>query len=70
MQEHNEKIELLKAGTNSKIYYLKDILGLNLVNLNDSEELNLIKIRAFDFPGHEPAYCKINNVKIFLRLTR
>lgn len=64
------QIELLRAGSCSRTYYQKDILKLKLVNLNDCEELILLKIRAFDFPGHEPAYCYIGNEKIFLRYNK
>lgn len=34
----------------------------------DSKE-GLTRIRAFDFPGHEPAFVRINGKKIYLRTT-
>lgn len=54
----------IKDGKN-KFYSIKDLQKLKEVK-NFKDIIN--KTRAFDYPPHEPAYIKIKNTKIYLRL--
>lgn len=57
-----------KAGYyNKKSLENKKEVDLNKLIAGDRSELN--RIRAFDFPGYEPAYIIINDVKVYLRFT-
>lgn len=55
-------------------YYNKDSLkGKKKVDLDklkkgDINELN--RVRAFDFPGHEPAYTIVDGIKIYLKFSK
>ena len=61
--------DFLSEGYRSE-YYDKDSLdGKKELSLSDSPELIDKKVRAFDFPGKEPAYFKILNNKYYLRTT-
>ena len=63
---NKKKITFKKIkGSKNKFYSIKDIQKLKEVK-NYKDILN--KTRAFDYPPHEPAYIKIKNTKIYLRL--
>lgn len=55
-------------------YYDKDSLKgkkkVNLEKLQQGDAAELNRIKAFDFPGHEPAYIIINGEKIYLTLSK
>ncbi len=60
--------ELVKEGYLNRYFNKNSLVGMKEIKI---EELNsregLLRIRAFDFPGYEPAYIKINDKKIYLR---
>lgn len=67
----HEGITTDSENTSPRYYDKNSLKGLKLVNLHklssgSVSELN--RIRAFDFPGYEPAYVLINNTKVYLRL--
>lgn len=48
----------------------KSILDYKEINNSDFETGDILyKIRAFDFPGYEPAYYKFNGKKIYMRMS-
>lgn len=54
-------------GESSKTYYKKDLEGKKIISTDDFKDNTFdIKVRAFTFPGHEPAYLLINNIKYFI----
>lgn len=63
------KIEqLIEKGYPSRYFNKKSLEGKKEISILEltSKDFEL-KIRAFDFPGYEPAYIKINGKKIYLR---
>ncbi len=67
------KIKSLKLSNkkiNSKFISKDSIIKLKKIdNIKDKQEV-LLKTRAFDWKDYEPAYYKIKNKKIYLRLTK
>lgn len=67
------KIKSLKLSNkkiNSKFISKNSIIKLKKIdNIKDKQEV-LSKTRAFDWKDYEPAYYKIKNKKIYLRLTK
>ena len=63
--------QLIEKGYKSRYFNKKSI---NLYKEVSKDELftekGLRKIRAFDFPGYEPAYCVIDGKKIYLRTNK
>lgn len=58
----------LKKIINNKKYKFNSIKDINsLKEIKNFKEL-FVKSLAFDYPPHEPAYIKINNIKIYLKL--
>lgn len=72
--DKNEKIntkkldEYVAEGYPSRYFNKYSLEGKKEISIDklDSKEA-LLKIKAFDFPGYEPAYIKINGKKIYLR---
>ncbi|UWG48112.1 Folate-dependent phosphoribosylglycinamide formyltransferase PurN [Halanaeroarchaeum sp. HSR-CO] len=59
--------ELLTDST-TKYYKKADLAGEREVGLDEDPSEIVRRIRAFDFPGHEPAFTRINGKKVNLRL--
>ena len=64
-------VELVNEGHIAKYFDKNSLNGLKYISLHElDKESSIIKIRAFDFPGHEPAYTLINGKKINLTMSR
>jgi methionyl-tRNA formyltransferase len=62
--------ELRDEGFESNYFDKSSLNGLKYIPLCDLDNENSInKIRAFDFPGYEPAYTLINGKKIYLTVS-
>ena len=58
--------ELVDKGYKHRYFNKKSILDYKEINNSDFETRDILyKIRAFDFPGYEPAYYKFNGKKIY-----
>ncbi|MBS6939665.1 MAG: hypothetical protein KH161_11525 [Lachnospiraceae bacterium] len=63
--------EFINKGYESRYFNKKSIeLYKELKEGELFTEEGLRRIRAFDFPGYEPAYYMLNNKKVYLRLTK
>ncbi|PKD44655.1 formyltransferase family protein [Rhodohalobacter barkolensis] len=60
-------INYSKKGINSNYYDKNSLLGKKQFYLTDSEEKIDRVIRAFEFPGKEPAFFKLNGKKYFVK---
>jgi len=61
--------ENISENTNKQYFGKDSLAGLKMIafdNINTGEALRTI--RAFDFPGYEPAYTIVANSKIYLRI--
>lgn len=62
--------ELVDKGYKHRYFNKKSILDYKEINNSDFETGDILyKIRAFDFPGYEPAYYKFNGKKIYMRMS-
>lgn len=62
------KEKLIAKGYPFRYFDKKSLEGKKEINISElNSEEAILKIKAFDFPGHEPAYIKINGKKIYLR---
>ena len=59
--------ELVQQGYPKRYFDKHSLQGKKEFDLNDPHSTIDLKIRAFDFPGQEPAYFRIGNVKYFVR---
>ena len=61
--------EYIKEGHINRYFNKKSLEGKKEIEIKDlNKKEALLKIRAFDFPGYEPAFVKINGKKIYLRI--
>ncbi|MCR5737755.1 MAG: hypothetical protein K6G64_08910 [Eubacterium sp.] len=60
---------MLEQGFVHKYFDKNSIFDYKEINANDDEETILKKVRAFDFPGYEPAFMMINGKKVYMRLS-
>lgn len=59
---------LINQGHESNYYNKNCIEGFKEIRIDElNSEEAIIKIRAFDFPDHEPAFVMINGKKVYLR---
>ncbi|MCM1048300.1 MAG: hypothetical protein NC433_07740 [Clostridiales bacterium] len=61
--------ELLDKGYEHHYFDLKSIGRYKKINLSDSQDIIMRTVRAFDFPGYEPAYIECGSSKFYLRTT-
>lgn len=63
--------ELIAQGHEHRYFNKESIHVLKRITQEDIENPNALlkKVRAFDFPGYEPAYLEVDNKKIYMRLT-
>ena len=62
--------ERISKGYKHRYFNKKSILDYKEINNSDFETGDILyKIRAFDFPGYEPAYYKFNGKKIYMRMS-
>ena len=62
--------ELVDKGYKHRYFNKKSILDYKEINNSDFETGDILyKIRAFDFPGYEPAYYKFDGKKIYMRMS-
>lgn len=64
--DQNELIR--QEGVERRYFKLGSIEQYKEIKPDDSEELMLRKVRAFDFPGYKPAYKIINDNIVYLRM--
>lgn len=60
---------LLDQGYEHRYFNLKSIEQYKKINISDSPDKILRTVRAFDFPGYEPAYIECEGNKLYLRMT-
>jgi methionyl-tRNA formyltransferase len=66
-----EPIQNLKnQGHESRYFNKQSIFDCKEVTADMPQDEILRKIRAFDFPGYEPAYAFVNGKRIYLRITK
>lgn len=58
--------ELINDGEEVTTYYRKDLTPLRELHLNMSPDEIGRRVRAFDFPGHEPAYFCIGSKRFYV----
>lgn len=61
--------ELLEKGYESRYFNKSSIYSYKEINSEMSQEEILRTVKAFDFPGYEPAYMIINGQKVYLRMS-
>ena len=61
--------ELIEKGYESRYFNKSSIYSYKEIKAEMSEEEILRTVRAFDFPGYEPAYMMVNGKKIYLRMS-
>ncbi len=61
--------ELVEKGYESRYFNKSSIFSYKEIKPEMSEEELLRTVRAFDFPGYEPAYMVINEQKVYLRMS-
>lgn len=67
--------EYIEKGFTKRYFNINSLNGKKKINISnlisnnkDLVEIELAKIRAFDFPGYESSYIEINGHKLFLRV--
>lgn len=68
MSDFISQQELINNGYAHRYFKLNSIEEYKEIDLNDSKENILKVVRAFDFPGYEPAYFVVEGKKIYLRM--
>lgn len=59
--------EMINNGVEKKYFKTKDLNSLKKINLEKMTLSDIERyVRAFDFPGHEPAYFEYNGRKVYL----
>ena len=69
MTEYIAQKELLDKGYEHHYFNLKSIEKYKKINISDTQENIVRTVRAFDFPGYEPAYIECGDSKLYLRTT-
>lgn len=59
--------DLCANGAPVRIHRMKDVEGLKELDLSMDRETFVRRVRAFDFPGHEPCWIRLDGRKIYLR---
>ena len=58
--------KFIAKGIKRNYFNKKSLKGKKKININSSKDDILRVVRAFDHPNHEPAYMKINGIKVYL----
>lgn len=61
--------ELVNKGYESRYFNKRSIYSYKKIDSKMSEKEILRRVKAFDFPGYEPAYMMVNGKKVYLRMS-
>lgn len=62
--------DLIVKGYKKRYFDKKSLVSQKEFNLHDSAKIIDKKVRAFDFPGHEPAYFKLDGKCFYVRFSK